>query len=223
MYNINRNFLKGGELVYKEQLESIDELKRRGYQIEPNGILIHNRLKETLEKKDMTIINLSEKTGISRQTLHNIINETYSPGIEMVLKIANVLNTPVEEIFQLKDEAWFSRVKKVGERNLYVDVISRVVVDKEAMLFDIEKNGFYYYDIITKRKVSEEELEKWRTDQYDAIYENSSEWPRIFSDYTENGKIDKRIIRRLIKERVKKMEENRFIPKYQKLVRRISR
>lgn len=31
MYNINRNFLKGGELVYKEQLESIDELKRRGY------------------------------------------------------------------------------------------------------------------------------------------------------------------------------------------------
>lgn len=223
MYNINRNFLKGGELVYKEQLESIDDLKKRGYQIEPNGILIHNRLKETLEKKDMTIINLSEKTGISRQTLHNIINETYSPGIEMVLKIANVLKTPVEEIFQLRDEAWFSRVKKVGERNLYIDVINRVVVDKEAMLFDIEENGFYYYDTATKKKISEEELEEWRTNQFNAIYENPSEWPKIFSDYTVNGKLDKRIIRRLIKEKVKKMEEDRFIPKYQKLVKRISR
>lgn len=209
--------------MYMEKLESIQDLKKKGYQIEPNGILIQNHLKEILEQREITVIELAEKTGMSRQTLHNIINGTYSPGVEMSLKIATVLRVPVEEIFQLKEEAWFSRVKKAGEKNLYVDVLNLVIMDKEAMTEDVKNNGFLYYDTLKQTMITEEQLNEWKDREYELLLKSPSKWPHLLGREDEEEKIDKRSIHRLLKEKVGEISRERFIPKYQKLVKIIPR
>ncbi len=206
--------------MYMEKLESLQELKRRGLQIEPNGVLIDNFLKDFLSKYNLNVIDLAERTGISRQTLHNIMRGTYSPGIEMVLKIAAVLRVSVEELFQLKEEAWFSRVKKAGERTLYVDVINLIILDKEAMDQEVQEDGNEYYDMKTNRIIKEEEKKAFIHSEFERILNEPEE---LYTLLGEKESLDKRSIPRLLKEQLEELYKDRFIPKYQKLVKVITR
>lgn len=52
----------------------------------------------------MTQADLSERIGVSRQTINSIENNRYVPSTILALKIAKVFNVPVEELFQLEEE-----------------------------------------------------------------------------------------------------------------------
>lgn len=41
--------------------------------------------------------------GVTRQTIIAIENDKYNPSLELAMKLAKLLNTPVEVLFQLED------------------------------------------------------------------------------------------------------------------------
>lgn len=61
-----------------------------------------NYLKVARAKKDLTQAALAEKTGVSRQAINNIEKGNFNPSTLLALKMAQVLETPVEELFELE-------------------------------------------------------------------------------------------------------------------------
>lgn len=58
-----------------------------------------NILKVLRAQHDLSQAALSEKLGVSRQTVNAIEKERYDPSLPLALKIGRLFNKPVEEIF----------------------------------------------------------------------------------------------------------------------------
>lgn len=65
---------------------------------------LRNRLKELRARHDLTQQALAEKAGVSRQSIISIEKGRYSPSVELALRIARVLQEPLEEAFWLDDD-----------------------------------------------------------------------------------------------------------------------
>lgn len=63
---------------------------------------IKTHLKEVREAYGMTQQDLADQVGIRRETIVHLENNRYNPSLEMALKIAQVFNKQVEELFRLK-------------------------------------------------------------------------------------------------------------------------
>ena len=65
---------------------------------------IRNRVKHfRLSAGDITQQELAKKAGATRQTIHSIEKGRYNPSIGLSLKIARILNVPVEKLFELDE------------------------------------------------------------------------------------------------------------------------
>ena len=60
-----------------------------------------NRLEELRKTEAMTQQQLSERAGVSRKSINAIENGVYIPSTVLALKIANILNCTVEDLFRL--------------------------------------------------------------------------------------------------------------------------
>ena len=60
-------------------------------------------LKSVRESRGMTQQELADRIGMRRETILHLENNRYNPSLEMALKIAQVFDLRVEELFQLKD------------------------------------------------------------------------------------------------------------------------
>lgn len=58
------------------------------------------RLKEVLDEKNMSLVSLSEKTGIEKGNLSAIANNKKNPTVETLSKIANALEISITELFE---------------------------------------------------------------------------------------------------------------------------
>lgn len=58
-----------------------------------------NKIKQIREKKNMTITELSSKSGISRTTIYKLEDQNTNPSLETMSKIASGLNEKPEKIF----------------------------------------------------------------------------------------------------------------------------
>ena len=65
---------------------------------------LRNRLKELRARHDLTQQALADKTGVSRQSINSIETGRYSPSVKLALRIAHVLQVPLEEAFWLDDD-----------------------------------------------------------------------------------------------------------------------
>ena len=63
---------------------------------------IKTNLIEVREAYGMTLLDLADQVGIRRETIVHLENTRYNPSLEMALKIAQVFNKQVEELFRLK-------------------------------------------------------------------------------------------------------------------------
>ena len=63
-----------------------------------------NRLKELRATKSLNQQQLGQLVGASRQTISLIERGDYNPSITLALRIAQVFETPVEEVFYLTGE-----------------------------------------------------------------------------------------------------------------------
>ena len=59
-------------------------------------------LKKRRKEKNITLAQLSEKTGISTSHLNDIENNIKEPSISMIIRIAKGLDLKVEELYKVK-------------------------------------------------------------------------------------------------------------------------
>lgn len=58
-----------------------------------------HRIKELRTSVDWTQEQLSEKLGVSRQTIISIENGRYNPSLELAYKIAKLFQLNIEDVF----------------------------------------------------------------------------------------------------------------------------
>lgn len=55
---------------------------------------------------DLTQEQLAQKVGVSRQTIYAIETQKYEPSVVLALKIAEISDKTVNEIFELEESDW---------------------------------------------------------------------------------------------------------------------
>lgn len=63
-----------------------------------------NHIKELRKAMAFRQEDIANKLGVTRQTINAIENDKYNPTLELAMKLAKLLETPVESIFELQDE-----------------------------------------------------------------------------------------------------------------------
>lgn len=66
---------------------------------------IITKLKEFRKEMKISQQELAQLVGVRRETIVHLENNRYNPSLEMALKIAEIFDCHVEELFQLKKEA----------------------------------------------------------------------------------------------------------------------
>ena len=66
---------------------------------------IITNLKEYRKVNKISQQALAQLVGVRRDTIVHLENNRYNPSLEMALKIAEIFDCHVEELFQLKKEA----------------------------------------------------------------------------------------------------------------------
>jgi putative transcriptional regulator len=64
---------------------------------------MNNTLKVERAKLNLTQMQLADKVGVSRQTINSIEAERYIPSTSLAIKISNVFDKSVNEIFTLEE------------------------------------------------------------------------------------------------------------------------
>ena len=64
---------------------------------------VKNNIRVERAIKNITQAELADQVGVSRQTINTIESNKYVPSTVLALKIAQVFNKPLEEIFKLED------------------------------------------------------------------------------------------------------------------------
>src|SRR5579859_6477179 len=80
---------------------------------------VRTRLGELRTRRGLGAAQLAEQIGVSRQTVYAIEAGTYVPNTAVSLRLARVLETTVEEIFQIETEA--QAPDEIVEANLLGD------------------------------------------------------------------------------------------------------
>lgn len=62
-----------------------------------------NNVKVERTKHQLTQEQLAQKVGVSRQSINSIEKNKYVPSTILALKIAKVLQVPLETLFQLEE------------------------------------------------------------------------------------------------------------------------
>lgn len=60
-----------------------------------------NKIKELRKQINLRQEDIANELGVTRQTINAIENNKYNPTLELAMKLAKLLKTPVEEIFEL--------------------------------------------------------------------------------------------------------------------------
>lgn len=63
-----------------------------------------NSLKVERAKLNLTQQDLADKVGVSRQTINSIEADRYIPSTVLAIKISEIFNTTVNNIFTLEDK-----------------------------------------------------------------------------------------------------------------------
>lgn len=64
--------------------------------------ILNNSLKVHRAMKDLTQEELAEIVAVTRKTINTIENRKYIPSTYLALKLAQALETSVEDLFQIK-------------------------------------------------------------------------------------------------------------------------
>lgn len=63
-----------------------------------------NKIKICRKNLNFTQEELAKKLKVTRQTINAIENNKYNPTLELAMKLARILNTTVEELFEVNYE-----------------------------------------------------------------------------------------------------------------------
>ena len=63
-----------------------------------------NRIKELRARDNLTQEELAKKVGVRRETILFLEKGKYNPSLKLAYKIAKVLKTKIDELFNFEDE-----------------------------------------------------------------------------------------------------------------------
>ena len=63
-----------------------------------------NKIKVYRAMFDLTQEDLSEKVGVSRQTINAIEKDRYNPSLDLAFKLAKLFEVGIEDIFTYEEE-----------------------------------------------------------------------------------------------------------------------
>jgi putative transcriptional regulator len=66
--------------------------------------VLHNDVKAARARKGYSQSELAENCDVTRQTIAAIEKGDYSPSVMLALRLSLALNTPINELFWLKDK-----------------------------------------------------------------------------------------------------------------------
>ena len=64
---------------------------------------MENNIRSLRKAAGLTQEDLAQALGVTRQTINVIENDKYDPTLGMAMRLARLLNTPVEDIFRLPE------------------------------------------------------------------------------------------------------------------------
>ncbi len=67
-------------------------------------MVLANRLRDIRLRRGLTQQSLAQATGVTRQTIIAVEKGTTRPSVELALKLARVLVTPLADLFWLEDK-----------------------------------------------------------------------------------------------------------------------
>ena len=62
---------------------------------------LHNNVQKYRRAAELTLEDLAQKVGVTRQTIIAVEKGNYAPSVALALKLARILKTPVEELFKI--------------------------------------------------------------------------------------------------------------------------
>ena len=65
------------------------------------GDTLRNHLREARAERGWTQADLAERVGVTRKTINTVENGVFVPSTVLALKLARVLETTVEALFEL--------------------------------------------------------------------------------------------------------------------------
>ncbi|PYZ96766.1 transcriptional regulator [Alteribacter lacisalsi] len=76
---------------------------------------MENRIRELRKSRDLSQQDMAQRCSVSRQTINAIENNKYDPTLQLAFRLADVLETKVDELFnyQRKD---IEMVRRHGTR-----------------------------------------------------------------------------------------------------------
>lgn len=66
---------------------------------------VSNRIREIRQLKGIPQIKMAEDLQVTRQTMNAIEKNKYNPSLELALKIVKYFEMPIDDIFQLEEDA----------------------------------------------------------------------------------------------------------------------
>lgn len=66
--------------------------------------VLHNDVKVARARKGYSQSELAEACDVTRQTIASIEKGDYSPSVMLALRLSLALNTPINELFWLKEQ-----------------------------------------------------------------------------------------------------------------------
>ena len=66
---------------------------------------IRLNIKRLIKESDLTIPELANKMGLTRQSLYNLIDGKTDPTLKNLIKISNILNIPLISFFKKESES----------------------------------------------------------------------------------------------------------------------
>ena len=109
---------------------------------------VNNLLQKFIIAKRITISELSRLTGVSKQVISSSITKNSKIGLDSAIKISHVLETPIEEIFKLKDNAWID-VYLVDGKTVYLNMQTLKMVMSSEKNEYVKKYGVKYFNPVT--------------------------------------------------------------------------
>lgn len=115
--------------------------------------IIKSRVREKREEMDLTQQELGDLVGVSRQTIYYIEKGDYNPSLILAFKIADVLKTPVNNLFYrepiIKDKVESLSIKEMKdiadklnmnqEKVVSLSEIDETDLLKEFKMMELEK------------------------------------------------------------------------------------
>ncbi|MBU3812262.1 MAG: helix-turn-helix transcriptional regulator [Candidatus Niameybacter stercoravium] len=65
---------------------------------------LYNHVKQAREELAISQTELGKRCGVSRQTISSIERGDYHPSIVLAIKLAQIFNKSIEELFWLEEE-----------------------------------------------------------------------------------------------------------------------